>query len=97
MISKDEIKHLAILTRLELSDREVEEFQKDLTAIIDYVSELRSIHVEGVLPMTHAEPLFNIMREDACKEPSGKTVQQLTNSFPDAKDGYLKVSRVFER
>ena len=43
MISKEEVKHIAKLSRLELTDNEVEKMQKDLFAILDYFNVLKKI------------------------------------------------------
>ena len=65
MISKEHITHIAKLARLELTDREIEKMQKDLSAILDYFNVLKRA------PQTDADkqadlrrPLKNIVRKD---------------------------------
>ncbi|MDP2664107.1 MAG: Asp-tRNA(Asn)/Glu-tRNA(Gln) amidotransferase subunit GatC, partial [bacterium] len=48
MISKEEVKHIAKLARLGLSDKEIGKFQKDLSSILDYVEKLKKVDVSGV-------------------------------------------------
>ena len=103
MISKNEIKKLAELARIHLSEKEEKELAKDLENILGYMEKLKEVDVSGVPEMTHAVDVRNVFREDAgpADSPSGsqagKNDALLTEQFPEEERGYLKVKGVFER
>jgi aspartyl-tRNA(Asn)/glutamyl-tRNA(Gln) amidotransferase subunit C len=93
MISKDEVQHIAKLARLGLSDEEVVKFQKELSAVLDYIEKLKKVDVKDVSPESHAIKIENVQREDAVKiKTDPETILSLA---PDKKDGFLKVKSVF--
>ena len=52
-ISKDEVKHIANLSKLNLTDEELEKYTNELSDIVDMANQLSSIDVEGVKPTAH--------------------------------------------
>ncbi|MFH1894639.1 MAG: Asp-tRNA(Asn)/Glu-tRNA(Gln) amidotransferase subunit GatC [Patescibacteria group bacterium] len=104
MISKEEVKHIAKLARLGLTEEEIEKFQKELSSILDYIEKLKEVDVFGVEPASHAIPardashndaggkVENVMRGDEIKPLGNKNLLDLA---PDKKDGFLKVKSVF--
>lgn len=93
-ISRDELKHIALLSRLELSDEEAELYTRHIGEILDYVDQLGKLDVEGVEPTSHAVPMKNIMREDTV-EP-GLPVEEVLKNAPDRQDRFFRVPRVTE-
>jgi len=95
MISKEEVEHIAKLARLELTDREVEKMQKDLSAILDYFDLLKKA------PKSEKENLYtpgvykNILRADESLQQDASVVEKLIGQAPDKKDGYIKVKAIF--
>lgn len=65
-----DIDYIAQLARLELSLEEKALYQEQLGAIIGYVSQLQKVNTEGIQPMSHAFPIYNVYREDT----PGKTL-----------------------
>jgi len=63
-ISREEIRHVAMLARLELADEELERFTGQLGAILEYVDKLREIETEKVEPRISAAAVGNVFRED---------------------------------
>ncbi len=63
-ISRDEVLHVARLARLELSDAEVERFGGQLSAILDAVSKVSELDLEGVPPTAHPLEIENAWAED---------------------------------
>ena len=59
-----EVRKVAKLARLKLSDADVARYATQLTAILDYVAQLKAVDVTGVEPMAHPLPLKNVLRED---------------------------------
>ena len=92
MISKDEVKHIAELARIGLAGEEIEKFSKDLSAILDWMEELKKVDVKKVEPTDHITGLHNRIREDNIRE--FRDVRGIKELFPEEKDGYDKVKSV---
>lgn len=84
MITKQEVKHIAKLARLGLTEKEIEKFQKDLSTILDYIEKLKEVNIEGIEPTSHSVLLENVTRKDEVLKFNKKLI-----------DGYLKVKKVF--
>lgn len=63
-ISREVVKRVALLARLQLSADEIERMASQLSAIVDYVDQLAPLDTDGVEPMAHAVPLANVFAED---------------------------------
>lgn len=96
MLSQQEIDHIANLARLELSSQERERYRKELSLILDYVSQLQELDVEGVLPMSHSVEIRNVMREDAVRKESAERVNLLRCAAPHQEQGYIKTRPILE-
>ena len=70
-ISENQVREIAELARLELTDEQVERFAGQLGAVIEYIDRLKELDVEGVEPMAHAVELTNVLREDAARDGQG--------------------------
>lgn len=93
-LSRGDVEHVAMLSRLKLSDEEISEYTQELGAILDYVDELNSTPTENVEPISQISGLKNIAREDEITE-SLLTEKALENA-PDRKDNFIRVKKVFE-
>ena len=63
-ITRDEVAHLARLSRIALSDDELDHLAPQLDQIISAVARVQEVTAEGIPPTTHALPLVNVFRED---------------------------------
>jgi len=91
MISKQEVEHIASLARLELTEKEIEKLQKDMSAILDYFNLLQ----RAPKPETTAG-IYNDLsstREDEAIS-SHNIVDELIGAAPDKKDDYVKVHSI---
>lgn len=93
-LTLDDIRHVARLARLSLTEDELRSFENDLNSILRYVEQLQQVDTEGVEPTSHAVRLENVMREDQV-EPSLPVDEALANA-PDRSDDYFRVPRVLE-
>jgi aspartyl-tRNA(Asn)/glutamyl-tRNA(Gln) amidotransferase subunit C len=93
-IDKSQVKKVAKLARLELSEAEIEEFAGQLNAIIDYVERMNKLNTEGVEPMAHCLPVSNVFRDDVIKESLG-TKKTLANA-PQNDGPFFKVPKILE-
>ncbi|ENH95726.1 asparaginyl/glutamyl-tRNA amidotransferase subunit C [Gracilibacillus halophilus YIM-C55.5] len=93
-ISKEEVKHVANLARLALSDEEVETMTKQLGDIINYAELLNELDTDNVEPTTHVLDLKNVMRNDEPKEWIRK--EDALKNAPDQEDGQFRVPSILE-
>jgi len=96
MISKDEVKHVAKLARLELTEKEIEKMQKDLSAILDYFHLLKKVKSEK-RKAKNSDRLIRtnngIRKDEIIQRPAG-LANNLISQAPDKKDNYIKVKAV---
>lgn len=93
MISKEEVRHIAKLARLGLTEKEIEKFQKELSLILDYIEKLKEVDVSNVAPESRAILVENVARKDEIGPGPGG--EKLLGLAPDKKEGFLKVKSVF--
>lgn len=93
-ITKDQVKHVAHLARLSVTEEEVELFTEQLDAIIGFAEQLNELNTEGIEPTTHVLDVKNVLREDVVKESLNRS-DTLKNA-PDEQDGQVKVPSILE-
>lgn len=93
-IDEAEVRKVAKLSRLELSEAEVEEFTGQLRAILDYVAKMNELDTEGVEPLAHCLPVSNVFRGDCVKESLG-TEKTLANA-PGRDREFFKVPKILD-
>ncbi|WP_226035425.1 Asp-tRNA(Asn)/Glu-tRNA(Gln) amidotransferase subunit GatC [Aquibacillus saliphilus] len=93
-ISKEQVKHVAHLARLAITEEEVEKMTKQLGDIIEYAELLNDLDTENVEPTTHVLNLKNVMRKDNPREWINK--EDALNNAPDKKDGQFRVPSILE-
>jgi len=91
-ITADEVRELALLARLRMSDQEVTAMTDNLGAILDYVDALRALDTAAVEPMTHAVPFDCPTRPDEVK-PSLSLDEALANA-PRRDGDFFQVPRI---
>ena len=64
MITVKDVEHVAKLARLELTEEEKQKYTKQLSDILKYANELNEVDTEGIEPMSHALPFYNVTRWD---------------------------------
>jgi aspartyl-tRNA(Asn)/glutamyl-tRNA(Gln) amidotransferase subunit C len=67
-LTEAEVRHVAKLARLKISDEEAELFGRQLSAILEYVAQLEELDTEGVEPLAHCQPIHNVFRKDEIRE-----------------------------
>ncbi|MDA9286235.1 Asp-tRNA(Asn)/Glu-tRNA(Gln) amidotransferase subunit GatC [Schleiferiaceae bacterium] len=90
-ISKEQIKHLAHLSRLELSEAEIDAMQGDMSKILDLVAQVEKLDLEGVEPLTQMSKSVNVMRQDEVANMISK--EDALKNAPDANSDYFRVSK----
>lgn len=96
-ISREDVQNIADLARIELTDVEIEKFQKNLSAILDFVEQLNALETKDVIPLAGGTVNMNIMRPDEQTDTymEGKSAE-FVQQAPDKKNGWVRVKAVFE-
>ena len=95
MLSKDEVKKIANLARVEISEQEAEKYSTELSDILGFVEKLNEANTKGIEPIAHITGAKNVIREDKVVEYSDETKENIVNNFPEKKDRFDKVKAVF--
>jgi aspartyl-tRNA(Asn)/glutamyl-tRNA(Gln) amidotransferase subunit C len=93
-LSREEVDHIALLARLDLSGPERERAANELSQILDHFEQLKELDTEGVPPTSHVMPVVNVLRTD---EPRpGLSREAALQNAPEAAGGMFQVPRVVE-
>lgn len=93
-ISKEEIKHIANLSRLNISEDELDKYAQDLSNIVDMSNEISKLNTDNVKPTAHVLDIKNVFRKDEVK-PSFDRDTILQNA-PTKESGCISVPKVVE-
>ena len=94
-IDKKLVKHVALLSRLELDEKESDLYSKQLDSILSYISKLNEIDTKTVPPTSHPlDTLKNIFRKDILKE--SLDVEAALKNAPSKEGDFFKVPQVIE-
>ena len=93
-ISKNEVQKVAKLSRLQLSEAEVDELTTQMGAILEYVEKINELDTENVEPLAHSLPVSNVFREDIIGESLG-TEKTLANA-PQREGDFFKVPKILD-
>jgi aspartyl-tRNA(Asn)/glutamyl-tRNA(Gln) amidotransferase subunit C len=93
-LTRDQVKHVAELAKLKLTDAEIDLFQEQLSDILAYADRLDELDTASIPPTAGVLPLRNVMRPDVAR-PSFPREAMLANA-PDAEDGFVKVKVVLD-
>ncbi|MHC5115910.1 MAG: Asp-tRNA(Asn)/Glu-tRNA(Gln) amidotransferase subunit GatC [Planctomycetota bacterium] len=78
-IDEAQVRRVALLSRLELSDQEVSQFSTQLSAIFEYIEKLNELDTDTVEPLAHCLPIHNVLRDDVPR-PSLSNDEALANA-----------------
>ena len=93
-LNRKDVEHVALLSRLDLSENELDKFTGQLDAILEYIDVLNQVDTSAVEPMAHVLEIRNVMRADQV-QPSLPREAALQTA-PDAEDGFFKVPKIVE-
>jgi aspartyl-tRNA(Asn)/glutamyl-tRNA(Gln) amidotransferase subunit C len=93
-LTPEQVRWIAHLARLELSDSELATMTRQLGAIVGYVDQLRQVDTEGVEPLAHALPVQNVFRPDG-PAPSLPADEALANA-PARRGPFYSVPAVLD-
>lgn len=93
-IDRQQVRKVAELSRLQLTEDEVDEFAGQLSAILEYMEKLNELDTADVEPLAHCLPISNVFRTDEVKESLG-TERTLANA-PQRDGGFFKVPKILD-
>lgn len=97
MVTREQVEHIAKLAQVELTEAELEKFQKDFSSILEYFEVLKSLDTGSVPPLTHAVSLENVTKEDIPQTPDPELVQELLDMAFSQDQGFIQVKEVWKR
>jgi len=93
-VSKEDVKHIATLSRLTIPENELEKFTEQFNQILDYADKLQQLDTKDIEPTAHVLPVSNVFREDVAL-PGISHADAMKNA-PDVHNNGFKVPRVIE-
>jgi len=93
-IDESQVRQVAKLSRLALTDAEIATFSVQLSAILDYVEKLSELDTTGVEPLAHCLPVSNVFREDKVAESLG--VDKTLANAPQRDGEFFKVPKILD-
>ena len=94
-IDKKDVQHVALLSRLELDEKALDVYAKQLASILSYISKLNEIDTKDVHPTSHPlATLKNVFRKDSLKE--SLQVDEVLKNAPSKEGDFFKVPQVIE-
>jgi aspartyl-tRNA(Asn)/glutamyl-tRNA(Gln) amidotransferase subunit C len=90
----EQVEHIALLARLNLTQEEKERYSEQLSAILDYADSLKEIDTSGILPTSSVLSKLTVLRADITK--SGLTREDLLRNAPEQRDNQFKVPAILE-
>ena len=89
-----DVRYLANLARLSVTDEEVEKFQKQLGQIVEHVGKIAELDLSGIEPTAHAHPVQNVFREDEVRECLDR--EDVLANAPSQQQAQFKVPQIIE-
>jgi len=91
-ISKEEVKKVAKLARLELNEDEINNHARQMEKILEYIKQLEKINTDNVPCTTRAIEVVNVLRKDEKKEYDNS--EELLNLAPSKENNFFKVPKI---
>ena len=93
-ITKEQVNHIAHLSRLEIQEDEVDGYIEKLGKVVDLFNELNSVDTENIKPTYHVLDLVNVFREDVAQE--GMNREEVLKNSKETEAGQFKVPTIIE-
>ena len=94
-LTPEEVNHIALLARLELTAQEKEHFRGQLSSILDHVAQLQKVDTSHIAPTSSVLPARSRLREDELIP--GLTAEQAQRNAPDLENGQFRVPPILEQ
>lgn len=94
-LDKQAVAHVAHLARLKMSDAQLTQFAEQLSAVLDYVSQLNEVDTTDVPPTAHPLPIANVFRDDIPHTPWD--TEKALKSAPGRQSDMFRVPKVLDQ
>lgn len=95
-LEKKDIKHIALLARLDLNSEELKIYGQQLSDVLDYIAKLQEVDVINVEPTAQVTGLINVLREDKVENWKDDEVAAALKQAPSLEGRQIKVKRILE-
>jgi len=93
-ITSEEVRHLSVLTRVGMTDAEVEIMRDQMSNILDNIDILNQVDTEGVEPTAHSVDVVSVMRDDEVTNPLA--ADEMMANAPQREGDHIRVRAVLE-
>lgn len=93
-LKKEDIRHIADLARLELTEEELSKYGSQLSDVLEWASQLNEVDTENIKPTAQVTGVENILREDVVNDWDDNEKRTAINQAPEIEDGQYRVRRV---
>ena len=93
-ISREEVAHLARLSRLAVTEQELDQFAGQLDVILQSVARIGDVAADDIPPTSHSAPLTNVYRDDVVQPCL--TQEAALSGAPDSAEGRFRVPRILD-
>lgn len=95
-MNRDDILHLGELSRIALTDDEVSTFEKELPAIVSYVSTVSDIASDEADTAPQVGARYNVLREDVITNQPEQYTEKILAEMPDKKGRHMQVKKILK-
>lgn len=96
-MQKEDIIHLGNLSRIKLTEAEVETFNQEIEAILEYVSVVKNIASDAVVSDKKVGAVSNVLREDVVTNEPGTFTDVLLGAMPHRDGKYMSVKKILQQ
>lgn len=93
-LTKEQVKHIADLARIEITEAEKEKFAEELSAVLGYIEQLKEADTSKVSATNQVTGLINVTREDIVENCDEETKKKILDGAPMKEKNYIKVKAV---
>lgn len=94
-MNKEDVLKLANLSRLELTEQELDQYSKEMSSILGYIEQINSVLSDSDNDgLIESIGVRNVFREDANPDETGLNTKDVLSSAPDVKDNFIKVQKI---
>jgi aspartyl-tRNA(Asn)/glutamyl-tRNA(Gln) amidotransferase subunit C len=93
-ITRKDVEYIAKLARIDLEEKDIDKYQKELSSILDFVSKLQKVDTDSIKPLSSVAGINNITRQDLITNKNNK--EALLKNAPKTKNGSIVTNKVLE-
>ncbi len=94
LMDQAQVRHVAKLSRLKLTDQQLQQYSLQLAAILQYVQKLGELDTDNVEPTAHALPIHNVFRQDQPRPGIG--VEKVLANAPQRDGPFFALPKVLD-